>query len=781
VTEQKRQPIDEGDRVEVRNSGEASADNGSVANTGVMGNVHIEHHHTPPAPVWPMLVGHPPPLASAFQPRRNVRDRVRAARQRGEDVILTQQNTTAPGGTGTRVLAGGGGVGKSQLAAWFAGQAIEGGTDLVVWVNASAPEQVTAAFATAAVQVDAPGAVGVDPVADAAALVQWLHTTDRTWLIVLDDVTDTAHLAGRWPPHRPGGWTLATTRLREATLTGSGRQRVDVAPFIPGESSQYLLDRLTDDGCAHLLDEHVPELAAALGHLPLALSHAAAYMLDQDEPCGAYLTRYTAGDDQLDDLMPVGIDPDAYGRPVAVALLLALDAADTRAPAGLARPALMLAAVCDTAGHPGALWATQAVTGYLTAHRTHHSDDPVTPEQARAALRTLHRYGLITHTTVDNHHTVRIHALTARAARETTASALATVAHVLADALLQLWPPNDHTTTDLLTTLLANTTTLIDVSNDLLWHPDGHPLLYEAGKSLLNCGLHAPAIAYWRGIAAQAKRILGEEHPDTLTARANLASSYWQAGRTNDAITIEEQVLADRARLLGQEHPDTLTTRANLASSYWQAGRTNDAITLLEQVLTESVRLLGQEHPNTLITRANLAGSYQQAGRTNDAITLLEQVLTESVRLLGQEHPDTLTARGSLAGSYQQAGRTNDAITLQEQVLADRARLMGEEHPDTLTTRANLAGSYRQAGRTNDAITLQEQVLADRERLLGQEHPNTLTTRANLAVSYWQAGRTNDAITLQEQVLADRERLLGQEHPNTLSGSEALEMWRRKI
>jgi hypothetical protein len=51
--------------------------------------------------------------------------------------------------------------------------------------------------------------------------------------------------------------------------------------------------------------------------------------------------------------------------------------------------------------------------------------------------------------------------------------------------------------------------------------------------------------------------------------------------------------------LLGDEHPDTTTARANLAASYRQAGRTGDAITLLEKVLANSVRVRGSEHPDT--------------------------------------------------------------------------------------------------------------------------------------------------------------------------------------
>ncbi|MFE9690644.1 tetratricopeptide repeat protein [Micromonospora sp. NPDC005806] len=737
-----------------------------------MGDVTVEHHHYPPAapqPVWPVQVGQPPALASAFQPRRGLREKVLAARRHGDDVVLAQPASgRGSAGPGTRVLAGGGGVGKSQLAAWFAHDALEHGTDLMVWVAASSPDQVITAYARAAARVGVPGADGADPAGDARALLEWLHTTDRTWLVVLDDITDPAHLAKWWPPHRPTGWTLATTRLQDATLASSGRQMIDVRVYTQDESMAYLTNRLTNAGLAHLLDPRAADLAAALGHLPLALSHAAAYMINQEEGCATYLTRYTTGRERLAELMPPGTDPDGYGRPVAVTLLLALEAADTAAPAGLARPALALAAVYDPDGHPDTLWATTAVTDYLSAHRTGGPGQPVTNDQTRKVLRLLHRYGLLTHTSTDGARAVRIHALTARAARENTTDPAA-LAHAAADALLQLWPADDHTTTDLVAALRTNAATLTGVAGDLLWHPDGHPLLYWAGDSLLRAGLYTSAVTYWHHLAEQAGRLLGDEHPDTLTARASLAGSYWHAGFTADAITILEQVVADSARLLGDKHPSTLTARANLATSYWQAGRTFDAITILEQVVADRERLLGHEHPDTLTARASLATSYWQAGRTFDAISIEEQVVADRQRLLGHEHPDTLTARSNLATSYRQAGLTAGAITILEQVVADRERLLGHEHPDTLTARTNLAACYLQAGRAADAITILEQVVADSARLLGDKHPFTLTARANLAISYWEAGRTADAITILEQVVADRERLLGHEHPSTLT------------
>jgi hypothetical protein len=73
------------------------------------------------------------------------------------------------------------------------------------------------------------------------------------------------------------------------------------------------------------------------------------------------------------------------------------------------------------------------------------------------------------------------------------------------------------------------------------------------------------------------KRVLGQEHPDTLTSMANLASTYWDRGRRKEAEDLEVQVIETRKRVLGQEHPDTLTSMANLASTYWDQGRWKEA------------------------------------------------------------------------------------------------------------------------------------------------------------------------------------------------------------
>ncbi|KAI9776901.1 MAG: hypothetical protein M1816_005004 [Peltula sp. TS41687] len=49
---------------------------------------------------------------------------------------------------------------------------------------------------------------------------------------------------------------------------------------------------------------------------------------------------------------------------------------------------------------------------------------------------------------------------------------------------------------------------------------------------------------------------------------ANLASTYFNQGRRQEAKELEAEVLEARKSLLGQEHPDTLTSMASLPSTY---------------------------------------------------------------------------------------------------------------------------------------------------------------------------------------------------------------------
>jgi tetratricopeptide (TPR) repeat protein len=231
---------------------------------------------------------------------------------------------------------------------------------------------------------------------------------------------------------------------------------------------------------------------------------------------------------------------------------------------------------------------------------------------------------------------------------------------------------------------------------------------------------------------ADFERVLGADHPDTLTSRNNLAYAYESAGDLGRAIPLYAATLADRERVLGADHPDTLLSRNNLAYAYRSAGDLGRAIPLLEATLADCERVLGADHPSTLLSRNNLAGAYESAGDLGKAIPLLEATLADRERVLGADHPDTLLSRNNLAHAYESAGDLGRAIPLYAATLADRERVLGADHPSTLLSRNNLAVAYHSAGDLGKAIPLFEATLADCERVLGADHPVTVTVHNNL-------------------------------------------------
>jgi Tetratricopeptide repeat len=62
------------------------------------------------------------------------------------------------------------------------------------------------------------------------------------------------------------------------------------------------------------------------------------------------------------------------------------------------------------------------------------------------------------------------------------------------------------------------------------------------------------------------RRVLGPNHPDTLTSMNLLAQTRRYPGELDDARQLLEQVLPARQEVLGPEHPDTLLSIETLAA-----------------------------------------------------------------------------------------------------------------------------------------------------------------------------------------------------------------------
>ena len=121
-----------------------------------------------------------------------------------------------------------GACGKTQLAVILAESLWgSGAVDILVWISATSRAAVLSAYVEASV-----AATGIEPTGTAesvaARFVNWLATTTRSWLVVLDDLPDAAELEGLWPEgkagrvHRHQRAVDVVTRRRGTRWTRSG-------------------------------------------------------------------------------------------------------------------------------------------------------------------------------------------------------------------------------------------------------------------------------------------------------------------------------------------------------------------------------------------------------------------------------------------------------------------------------------------------------------------------------------------------------------------------------
>ncbi|MFD0522894.1 NB-ARC domain-containing protein [Paractinoplanes durhamensis] len=540
---------------------------------------------------WPHRVGAVPRLA------------VRRQKRPADDLLAA---AVAAGGTAVvcQVLAGMGGVGKTQLAAGLVERLWQARKlDLLVWVSVGSRDGVLSAYAQAAAEVT--GLEDRNPQQAAERLLAWLASTGRRWLVVLDDVADPQDMAGLWPPDTRSGRTIVTSRRRDAALV-DGRQLVDVGVFTALEAVDYLRTRLGEQ--PHRLDE-ADRLAADLGYLPLALAQAAAYLRDLDLTCAGYRRRLHAR--RLDRLHPAVL-PDGQQRAVADTWGLSIDAAD-RQTGGLAAIVLKMAALLDPNGIPIRLFTTDAALGYWRRQLRREVD----ADDVHDTIRALYRLGLA-ETTADpdlDDQLLRVHALVQRVVRENTDEPVhAPLARAAADALIQAWPETerDTATSRLAQLLRANATNLTAVTADHLWctadgTPAAHSVLFRAGKSLGEIGLADAARDHYQQLHTTSLRVLGPDHRDTLIIGSDRAGWQGVAGDPAGAAAAYERLLTDRLRVLGPDHPDILTTRGQLARWQGAAGDPAGAAAVSEQLLTDLLRVLSPDHPNTLAARHSLA------------------------------------------------------------------------------------------------------------------------------------------------------------------------------
>ncbi|MEU7891209.1 tetratricopeptide repeat protein [Microbispora bryophytorum] len=597
----------------------------------------------------PGVLGMPRPPAAIFVGRDQALTRVAQALTEGAGVI-TQA-----------AVYGLGGIGKSELALQYANRHRDR-YQLVWWVDSDTSTQIQTGLANLARAI----ASGAHSVAAAQATVEeaaawaltWLATHPR-WLLVFDNVEQVADIEPYLGRLR-GGHVLITTRRD-----------------IGWQEAPINLDVLTSDAAARLLADligppraapgfepyELSALADELGCLPLALTQAGAYIAHTP---GMTVRRYRVllarSPGRLFATVAAGRDAD---RVVARVWTL------TRGRIGELNPLAPRVLALLACYAPDQL-PVEVLNGL----------PKVDELDVDEALGLLASYSMISRSADGQH--VSVHRLVQavtwadlpdddRAAVRATAAGLLEAALPAGPETTSSWPTYARLLPHVRALLAPDTPSVAAVIAYL--HASGD---YRTARDLEQRRLTA------------LRDSIGPEHPETLTAQADLASYTGQAGDAAAARDMLAALLPVRERVSGPEHPDTLGVRALLARFSGEAGDATAARDQCAILLPLYERGSGPEHPDTLRVRSELARWTGQVGDPAAARDLFAALLPVRERVLGPEHPDTLNVLANIAYWSGEAGDAATARDLCAALLPLLERVSGPEHPETLsTTREN--------------------------------------------------------------------------------------------
>ena len=288
------------------------------------------------------------------------------------------------------------------------------------------------------------------------------------------------------------------------------------------------------------------------------------------------------------------------------------------------------------------------------------------------------------------------------------------------------------------------------------------------GGTYEDLGLYPEAQAQMERALELRRRVLGDDHKDTLILMSSLGSLYTYQGKYGQAETLLASAIDIARRKLGEDNATTLQILNNLALTYKNEGKYAQAEPLYTNALETRRRVLGEEHDDTLVSMNNLSMLYRLQGKYAQAEPLQTKVVSVWRRTLGEEHPLTIAAVNNLGLMHYALGQYSQGEALWAKLLEVIRRVLGNEHPNTLTTMANLASAYRLQRKYAQAEPLLESALVIGRRVQGEQHPNTLLTMKKLADLYKDEGKFTEAEMLYGSVVDGRQRTLGNAHPDTL-------------
>ncbi|CAJ2502645.1 Uu.00g100390.m01.CDS01 [Anthostomella pinea] len=715
-------------------------------------------------------------------------------------------------------LVGLGGVGKSQVAIEYAYRLVEQEPDTwVFWVHVNTRARCKQSFADVARKVQLPKIE--HPEHDALQEVtDWLNDKSHgRWLLIFDNcddldvirniehgLTGSSRFGGveekpliEYIPKAEHGKILATCRSRDVAMEmmySDEQALIAVTEMSIDEARKLLRAKLPNDRSS---DAEFTALADELGHIPLALKQAAAYVsLNRGHmTVSKYLRQFTKSSGSQTKLLMKEFNDESRDWTSKNSIILTWEISFNKIRSSNPSAAELLSLMSS--------FDRQGIPRYLLCEE----EDDLDFEDD---IGLLINYSLVTENSEDDNYNMH------RLVQLTTQSWLETQkrqTHWWEEALKSLtmaFPEDNHDNWKMCSALLPHAQLV--ASRQFSSPSSDQPLselfrkggVYDMGQGRYEAAHQRLTASYYIR-----QRPFGEEHASTLDSLNALGSVLEREGHWREAETTHRKTLAIRRRLYGDSDVQTLEAENSLCLDLIDEGEYDEAEILLRQALDleksldnkhhvrlDSMTYLGlvlehqgrfleaadiyrsvlemqdqfysSEHPATLETVNHLGRTLSVLGLWTEAASMLARAHESKSEVLGPEHPKTLDALSALIDNQERQGKLKEVAKLPQNLIDLQDRVFGHDHPTTLESLNHLANIKITTGLYAESMEILEDALRKNVQNAGPEHPLSLRIRRNIGKCWKDSTDEAKGAEIEKEVLEIQERTLGPDNPDTI-------------
>lgn len=292
----------------------------------------------------------------------------------------------------------------------------------------------------------------------------------------------------------------------------------------------------------------------------------------------------------------------------------------------------------------------------------------------------------------------------------------------------------------------------------------------QLGVALRQKGKLAEAEPYLRESLEKRRRVLGDEHPETLTYLTYLGLLLQEQNKHAESEPYLREAMEMRRRVLGENDPLTIQSIFNMGLVMQGRGKPAEAEQYFREALDRKGRRVEEEQDVYVLKCFEGLGAVLLAqGNHAEAEQALAEGLRECQRAFAAPQPTTALLLHHHAEALRRAGRLDEALTE-----AQRAHQMYGEHPDWSPNEAAhaakvLAAILTAQGHPDEALAVQREVLAFQQRTLPAGSDKDVDAIINLGQALMERGKYAEAEPYVRAAMEKRRRVLGAEDPSTLS------------